>query len=227
MFFDEATTLSGSRDLVQEAIGNAQEELTRKAQSLTDCPSPESKKKCLADSKNSDDPLLDSFYERDWRMKQSPPLPIKEWSSTFPHLMLLNNTQIAHTLNRNGEETQLERNERPKSAEESRNELRSKLKERLRKQLSSIQLDQSAWELPWRIYLQCSTEEKESCVRINTKRSNRCRITWRHESSILPLRAFDVNEPEAMSIIEFGIMMPWFSIKKRTAYFLLKQCKES
>jgi hypothetical protein len=153
MFFDDATVASGdSRDLVQEAINNAQADLVKSQstlhniafqESISDpCPSPESKKKCVitADSSENadDDPLLHSFYERDWRMKKSPPLPIKEWASMFPHLMLLNDDEESMgTWTRNDQQTSLKKEDKSESAQMNRSELRSKLKKRLQMELLS------------------------------------------------------------------------------------------
>ena len=139
MFFAEE--LTDSRDVVQEAINNAQEDLAN-AQSSTsaskkiesDSPSP--KKKCLDDS-NADDPLLQSFYERDWRMKQSPPLPIKEWAAMFPNLVLVNEEQICMESNCNQMQSGGYEEDVPGKTEERRRELRSKLKQRLREELLS------------------------------------------------------------------------------------------
>ena len=39
-----------------------------------------------------DDILMQSFDEREWKKKQSPPLPIKEWASLFPNLLLTNSS---------------------------------------------------------------------------------------------------------------------------------------
>jgi len=139
MFFAEE--LTDSRDVVQEAINNAQEDLAN-AQSSTsaskkmesDSPSP--KKKCLDDS-NADDPLLQSFYERDWRMKQSPPLPIKEWAEMFPNLVLVNEEQICMESSCNQMQSGGHEEDVPGKTEERRGELRSKLKQRLREELLS------------------------------------------------------------------------------------------
>mgnify|MGYP006121481427 CR=1 FL=1 len=139
MFFDEE--LTDSRDVVQEAINNAQEDLAN-AQSSTSASNktsfnpPSPKNKCLDDS-NADDPLLQSFYERDWRMKQSPPLPIKEWATMFPHLVLVNEEQICKENNCNQMQSGGYEEDVPEKSEERRRELRSKLKQRLREELLS------------------------------------------------------------------------------------------
>lgn len=141
MFFDEI--LTDSRDVVQEAINNAQEDLANAQSSAnaskkitSDSPSP--KKKCLDDC-NADDPLLQSFYERDWRMKQSPPLPIKEWAAMFPNLVLVNEEQICMESNCNQMQSggYEEAVPVPEKMEERRRELRSNLKQRLREELLS------------------------------------------------------------------------------------------
>jgi hypothetical protein len=71
-------------------------------------------------------------------MKKSPPLPIKEWASMFPHLMLLNDDEESMgTWTRNDQQTSLKKEDKSESAQMNRSELRSKLKKRLRMELLS------------------------------------------------------------------------------------------
>ena len=80
---------------VEEAIHNAQEDLiaaqSTPEEEISACAASDAEKKGMHED-DPDDILMQSFYEREWKKKQSPPLPIKEWASLFPNLRLTNSS---------------------------------------------------------------------------------------------------------------------------------------
>ena len=82
-----------------------------------------------------DDILMQSFYEREWKKKQSPPLPIKEWwASLFPNLRLTNSS--VQDSNGATESNPSDGSEEADAAQKIIiQEIRSRLKEQLKKDL--------------------------------------------------------------------------------------------
>ncbi|GFH45643.1 predicted protein [Chaetoceros tenuissimus] len=94
MFFQESSEKSEpekSRDLVLEAIKNAQNDFLDAVEKRENPSSPESKKKCLHSKEvKTETPSNDDDLYRNWNMQpHSPSIPFDKWASRFPMLRLL------------------------------------------------------------------------------------------------------------------------------------------
>jgi len=77
---------------------------------------------------------MQSFYEREWKKKQSPLLPIKEWwASLFPNLRVTNSS--VQDSNGATESNPSAESEEADAAQKIIQEIRSRLKEQLKKDL--------------------------------------------------------------------------------------------
>jgi len=121
---------------VEEAIHNAQEDLiaaqSTPEEEISACAASDAEKKGMHED-DPDDILMQSFYEREWKKKQSPPLPIKEWASLFPNLRLTNSS--VQDSNGATESIPSDESEEADVTQKRIQEIRSRLKEQLKKDL--------------------------------------------------------------------------------------------
>ena len=95
MFFQEESSEKSkpenSRDLVLEAIKNAQKDFLDVVEKRENPSSSESKKKCLQSTEvKTETPSNDDDLYRNWNMQHhAPSIPFDKWASRFPMLRLL------------------------------------------------------------------------------------------------------------------------------------------
>lgn len=94
MFFQESNENpepEKSRDLVLEAIKNAQNEFLDAVEKRENPSSPESKKKCLQSKEaKTETPSNDDDLYQNWNMQHhAPSIPYDKWAARFPMLRLL------------------------------------------------------------------------------------------------------------------------------------------